>query len=216
MRDVAARHGLNPRSVQRALRQVGAPTRSPAERSGSPPIEELAQRFADGETTAEIAARYGVSERRVRERLRGHGVTLPRPTHPQPHKRAQAEVDALVERYVRGETLAEIGQELGVTKARVGQLLRDSGAPLEALTPLHRAARSTLLEQADRTLLEESLAANPAWTIPELAEAMGMPPGPGEAAARPRIASASPSTRHRHPRRTARRPSRGFPCLRQG
>ncbi len=55
-----------------------------------------------------------------------------------------------------------------------------------------------------------------AWTIPEPAEAMGMPPGPGEAAARPRIASASPSTRHRHPRRTARRPSRGFPCLRQG
>ncbi len=98
MREVAARHGINPRSVQRALRQAGVRTRTPAERSGAPSIEELARLHAQGVSTADIAEQYGVTENRVRERLRRHGVTLPRPSHPQPHKRSQAELDALLQR----------------------------------------------------------------------------------------------------------------------
>lgn len=68
---------------------------------------------ADGVTTAQIAAQYGVKEQLVRQRLRRHGVVLVRPPRPQPHKRSQAEADALIERYAAGETLTEIGQELG-------------------------------------------------------------------------------------------------------
>ena len=66
--------------------------------------------------------------------------------------------DARVDRYVSGETLAHIGRGLGMSWARVHQVLNDAGAPVEALTPLHRAARSRLKEQADRQLVEQTLA----------------------------------------------------------
>ena len=80
MREVAAHHGVSAKLVQRAMRQLGAATRTPEERAGYPAqVERWAASYAQGVATAEIAARSGVSEQTVRQRLRRHGVAVARP-----------------------------------------------------------------------------------------------------------------------------------------
>lgn len=178
MREVAARHEVSTKAVQRAMRQHGAATRTPVERTGAPArVEQWAASYAEGPGTAEIAAQSGVSEQTVRKRLRQHGVEVPRPARPQPRKRDEQTISELVDRYVAGETLADLGRDLGVTGARVQQLMKEGGAPLEALTPLHKAAGGRLREQADRAAVNEVLAKNPALSIGELADAVGLAPG---------------------------------------
>ena len=178
MREVAARHGVNTKAVQRAMQRLGAATRSPAERTGAPArVEQWAARYAQGVSTAAIAAEAGVSEQTVRQRLRQYGVVLPRPARPQPRKRDERTINALVDRYVAGETLADIGRDLGVSGARVQQVMQDAGAPLEALTPQHKAARSRLRDDADRKAIGRFLTQDPTATIQDLAEALGLAPG---------------------------------------
>ena len=178
MREVAARHQVSTKAVQRAMRQVGATTRTPRERAGNPArVEQWAAAYSEGSTTAEIADHAGVNEQTVRLRLRQHGVVLPRPSRSQPRKRDGQTISELVDRYVAGETLADIGRDLGVSGARVQQLMKAAGAPLDVLTPQHKAARSRLREQANRALGNGAMAQNPALTVRELAGVVGMPPG---------------------------------------
>lgn len=178
MREVAARHQLSTKAVQRAMRQVGAASRTARERAGYPAwVEQWVQLYEQGTTTAEIAARAGVNEQTVRERLRQHGVNLPRPSRPQPRKRDERTISELVDRYVAGETLADIGRDLEVSGARVQQLMKAAGAPLDVLTPMHKAARRRLREQADRDLVNGAMAQDPTLTVRELADVVGMPSG---------------------------------------
>jgi transposase len=178
MREVAAHHGVSAKLVQRAMRQLGAATRTAEERAGYPArVERWAAAYAQGVTTAKIASMAGVSEQTVRQRLRQHGVRLPRPARPQARKRDDQTIRELMDRYAAGETLAELGQELGVSGARVQQLMKDGGVPLEELTRLHESARSQLRDRADRVTLNESMARNPTLSIRELADVLGMAPG---------------------------------------
>ena len=178
MREVAAHHGVSTKLVQRAMRQLGAATRTPEERAGYPAqVEAWAASYALGVATAEIAARSGVSEQTVRQRLRRHGVAVARPARRQQRKRDERTIRELIDRYAAGETLAELGRELGVSAARVQQLMKDSGAPLEALTPRHTSARSQLRDQSDRATVNDTMATNPTLSIRELAAALGMAPG---------------------------------------
>ena len=178
MREVAARHQVSTKAVQRAMRQMGAQTRTPQERTGAPArVEQWAASYAQGVTTAEIAARAGVSEQTVRQRLRQHGVALPRPARPQPRKRDERTVSALVEQYIAGATLAKIGRDLGVSGARVQQVMKDAGAPLGQITAQHRAVRRRLRDAADREAINRLLTQDPAATVQELAESLGLAPG---------------------------------------
>jgi transposase len=178
MREVADRHQVSTKAVQRAMRQLGANARTPEERAGYPArVEQWATAYAQGTTTAEIAVQSRVSEQTVRQRLRQHGVELPRPARPQPRKRDQQTISELVDRYVAGETLADLGGDLGVTGARVQQLMKQGGAPLPTLTPLHRVARGRLREREDSAALNEALAKHPALSSRELADAVGLAPG---------------------------------------
>ena len=205
MREVAAHHGVSTKLVQRAMRQLGAATRTPEERAGYPAqVEAWAASYAQGVATAEIAARSGVSEQTVRQRLRRHGVAVPRPARRQQRKRDERTIRELIDRYAAGETLAELGRELGVSAARVQQLMKDSGAPLAALTPRHTAARSQLRDQSDRATLNDAMATNPTLSIRELADCPRDGPRPGQAAARPAgpgSTTTTPATRRAASRR---------------
>ena len=199
------------------MRQLGAATRTPEERTGYPArVEQWAAAYAQGTTTAEIAAQSRVSEQTVRQRLRQHGVELPRPARPQPRKRDEQTISELVDRYVAGETLADLGRDLGVTGARVQQLMKEGGAPLEALTPLHKAARGRLREQADRAALNEVLAKNPALGIGELADAVGLAPGRVKRLLGPEAPARRRPPRPPRPRQPRRASSGRRTGLRQG
>ena len=204
MREVADHHQVSTKAVQRAMRQLGADTRTPEERTGYPArVEQWAAAHAQGFSTAQIASQSGVSEQTVRQRLRQHGVELSRPARPQPRKRDEQTISELVDRYVAGESLADIGRDLGVTGARVQQLMKKGGAPMEALTPLHRAARGRLREQADRAALTDVLTKNPELGIGELADALGLAPGRVKRLLRPEAPAR---------RRTPRPPRPGSPA----
>jgi hypothetical protein len=110
-------------------------------------------------------------------RLNARALRLPRPVRPQPRKRDEQTISRLVDRYLAGETLAGIGRHLGVSGARVQQLIKEAGVPLDVLTPRHKAARSRLREQADCALVNAIMAQNPALTVRELADVVGMPSG---------------------------------------
>ena len=184
MREVTTPLGVSTKLVRRAMRQLGAATRTPAERAGYPArAERWAASYVQGVVTAEVAARSGVSEPTVRQRLRRHGVAVARsarrqrPQRPQRRKRDERMIGEVIDCYATGETLAELGRDLGVSAARVQQLMKDSGVPLEALTARHKAARAQLRDQSDRATVNATMATNPTLSIRELAAALGMAPG---------------------------------------
>lgn len=178
MREVATRHQVSTKAVQRAMQQLGVATRTPQERTGAPArTEQWVASYAQGVTTAEIAAQAGVSEQTVRQRLRRHGVVLPRPARPQPRKRDEQTISAVIDRYVAGETLADIGRDLGVSGARVQQVMKAAGAPLDEITAQHKEARRRLRGEADREAIDRLLTEDPVATVQDLAEALGLAPG---------------------------------------
>ena len=116
MREVTTPLGVSTKLVRRAMRQLGAATRTPAERAGYPArAERWAASYVQGVVTAEVAARSGVSEPTVRQRLRRHGVAVARsarrqrPQRPQRRKRDERMIGEVIDCYATGETLAELG-----------------------------------------------------------------------------------------------------------
>jgi hypothetical protein len=68
---------VSTKAVQRAMRQLGAATRTARERAGYPArVEQWAAAYSEGSTTAEVAAQNGVSEQTVRQRLRHQGSAV--------------------------------------------------------------------------------------------------------------------------------------------
>jgi len=95
------------------------------------PVTEMAAAYQAGATYRQMAQRYGVSIVTVRNYLLAAGVTPhPRGVTPDP-RRYTARSKAIYDAYQFGRTLKQLGEEHGVTRERIRQLIaryeRDHG-----------------------------------------------------------------------------------------
>src|SRR6516164_7881754 len=95
------------------------------------PVAEMAAAYQAGATYRQMAQRYGVSIVTVRNYLLAAGVTPhPRGVTPDP-RRYTARSKAIYDAYQFGRTLKQLGEEHGVTRERIRQLIaryeRDHG-----------------------------------------------------------------------------------------
>jgi len=95
------------------------------------PVAEMAAAYQAGATYRQMAQRYGVSIVTVRNYLLAAGVTPhPRGVTPDP-RRYTARSQAIYDAYQLGRTLKQLGEEHGVTRERIRQLIaryeRDHG-----------------------------------------------------------------------------------------
>jgi predicted transcriptional regulator len=99
--------------------------------AGSVAAAEMAAAYQAGATYQQVAERYGVSPMTVRNYLLAAGVTPhPRGVTPDP-RRYTARSKAIYDAYQFGRTLKQLGEEHGVTRERIRQLIaryeRDHG-----------------------------------------------------------------------------------------
>ena len=141
---IGQRVGLHQGTVRRVLIEAGVAMRSRREQVAlndarvgvrAPTVEELIAGYInEGLTTAELAARYGVSESRVHARLRRRGVQL-RPGGIRP-ERVDAEraerrpvelVEEIIALYQSGLAQSAVAAQVGVHRVVVRDVLRRAG-----------------------------------------------------------------------------------------
>lgn len=170
---IGLRVGLHQSTVRRVLIEAGVTMRTRREQVAlndarvgvrAPALEELVAGYVDeGLTSAELAARYGITEARVHSRLRRRGVQL-RPGGVRPERadveRAQRRppelVDDIVTLYRSGLSLLADAARAGVDRTVVGDVLRRAGVerrPWRKLprSPSGRTAMSTAVRRRRRS-----------------------------------------------------------------
>ena len=107
------------------VEECGAPKGKRGSKPKALPVAEMAAAYQAGATYRQVAERYGVSIGTARNRLLAGGVT----PHPRPRDTARSQ--AVYDAYRSGRTLKQLGEEHGITRERIRQLIaryeRDHG-----------------------------------------------------------------------------------------
>lgn len=107
------------------VEEYGAPKGKRGSKPKALPVAEMAAAYQAGATYRQVAERYGVSIATVGNYLLAAGVT----PHPRPRDAARSQ--AIYDAYRSGRTLKQLGEERGITRERVRQLIvryeRDHG-----------------------------------------------------------------------------------------
>jgi hypothetical protein len=88
-------------------------------------VDELVDRYMQGEAMFRLAAHYGLSHRKVRDVLVRRGIAL-RPHVPP----IQPPPPGMVDAYRRGRSILTVGEDLGFTYGKTRRMLIHAGVQL--------------------------------------------------------------------------------------
>lgn len=123
--EVAARHGRDPGRVGELFAECGLEKRRGGRRPALPP-----QRPPDAVALPEQERLSPEERRQARERAKNERRKDERRVRREERERLRLAriIDMYVE-YLRGKTQREVGEEFGISEARVGQLFKHAGFP---------------------------------------------------------------------------------------
>lgn len=108
-------------------------------------VDQLVQRYRNGETLRELAADVGCSQKAISWRLRARGEVL-RPAHSKPLD--IPDVEDLIQAYIDGQPMSKVTARAGISDKTLKRRLEQRGIPIRirssypAVTgPAHAAAR---------------------------------------------------------------------------
>lgn len=135
--DLARRHGINQKTVLRALVNRGIPRRAPHQRRMSVTPEQerdFVRRYQRGDNCPQIARDAGLNAEWVRLLLKEHGVVIR-----QQKMLPQDVIDQLCDRYVSGEPTGRLAKEHDTTITSIGRWLKKRGIPRRPQEEAQRA-----------------------------------------------------------------------------
>jgi hypothetical protein len=119
---IAERSGMTIPTLVYRLARAGVPRRTVLRRQAA--LAELSALAAAGMTRCELAERFEVTRETIREWARIAGVTIPR------QKKPRAPIDpSIARRYLEGESLAALAEELAIKKRTLSKRLHAGGVP---------------------------------------------------------------------------------------
>jgi transposase-like protein len=128
--ELAARYGVHPNTITRALRRSGAPSRPGPHRTLDATQERrVVEAYASGEPTQSIAATFGISAQHVSRIAIAHGMTPRRPHLPGRRRLLMRdEVRAsLAGAYLLGDSMRTLARDRGVAYSTVRRALAEAG-----------------------------------------------------------------------------------------
>ena len=85
---------------------------------------EVVSGYKSGKSTTVLAESFGVSTETIRKILDSNGVNRKR------NPKCEVDIADAIERYERGETLAEIGDVYGCSYTSIGRFLKEAGVKI--------------------------------------------------------------------------------------
>lgn len=116
LKEVAKEFGVTPKTVRRALRQCGVPSREPGRRLSQNVVDDIIFQYQEGRSPMEISRQVGISVGTVTDYLAKNGLRPPTKRKPNP---LEGKDDEFLRLWKEGFTDTKLANHFGVPKKAV-------------------------------------------------------------------------------------------------